>query len=67
MAVKNNALAYIRTNNKYLLEELNDDIDLFVEESIDSEMLEDKKKQRYNELDNLSENNRRGIKKVEKV
>ena len=67
MAVKNNALAYIRTNNKYLLEELNDDIDLFVEESIDSEMLEDKKKQRYNELDNLLENNRRGIKKVEKV
>ena len=58
-AVKNNALAYIRKNNKYLLEELNDDIDLFVEESIDSEMLDDKNKQLYKELDNLSENNRK--------
>lgn len=58
-AVKNNALNYIRKNNKYHIKELNEDLDILIEESCDSEDLEQKRIQLYAELENLSENNRK--------
>lgn len=58
-AVKNNALAHIRKYNKYIQEELGEDVDLFIEEPFDLEDLEEKKNRLYKELGNLSENNRK--------
>ena len=58
-AVKNNALNYIRQNNKYQIEELDDEFDLLMEQLPDMEDLEEKKLKLYQEMENLSEQSKK--------
>lgn len=57
-AVRNNALNYIRKNNRYRIEELDDEFDILMEE-VDTEALEEKKAKLFTELDQLSEQSRK--------
>lgn len=59
MAVKNNALNYIRQNKKFRIEELDDEFDLLMEEPSDKEDLELKKQKLYSELESLSPQSRK--------
>ena len=52
-AVKNNSLNYLRQNNKYRIEELDDEFDILMEDTPDKEDLEMKKQKLYKELDAL--------------
>jgi len=58
-AVKNNALNHIRKNNKFRIEELDDEFDMLMEDSFDKEDLELKKQKLYKELDVLSPQSRK--------
>lgn len=57
-AVKNNALNYIRKNNRYRIEELDDEFDILMEE-VDTEILDEKKAKLFKELNQLPEQSRK--------
>jgi RNA polymerase sigma-70 factor (ECF subfamily) len=52
-AIRNNALNYIRQNNKFRIQELYDEFDILMEDTPDKEDLEVKKQKLYKELDAL--------------
>ncbi|WP_321307113.1 RNA polymerase sigma-70 factor [Marinifilum fragile] len=58
IAVRNNALNYIRKTNRYRIEELDDEFDILMEE-VDTDVLEEKKAKLFRELDQLSEQSRK--------
>ncbi|RXQ91492.1 RNA polymerase sigma-70 factor [Ancylomarina salipaludis] len=57
-SVKNNALNYIRKNNRYQIDAIDDEFDILIDDSFDPEDLEQMKIKLYQELENLSEQSR---------
>lgn len=58
-SVRNNAINRIKKNNRFRIEELDDEFDLFEEDQFDQEELEEKKQQIYKEIEKLPAQSRK--------